>query len=68
MKSSSSWGGAAPARAASPSQTMLWNCIAVRRNGRAGGLWKKSEVNLVGDAAGKTIFERKDNGDYLLKG
>lgn len=28
----------------------------------------RSGVNLIGDAAGKTVLERKDNSDYLLKG
>jgi len=27
----------------------------------------RSGVNLIGDAAGKTVLERKDNSDYLLK-
>jgi len=28
----------------------------------------RSAVNLIGDAAGKTVLESKDNSDYLLKG
>ena len=28
----------------------------------------QSGVNLIGDAAGKTVLERKDNSDYLLRG
>lgn len=34
----------------------------------ANPIWLRSGVNLIGDAAGKTVLERKDNSDYLLKG